>query len=252
MNIFGWKVTVSSHFGWKCTWLLTRKTNCMHDLGVFPCNRVCEAVQGLSDFFNVRLQNDDVQDFEVRWDQALLSASDMPSDVILEGLYESKLQDSVQRQTVLALYDQETVGNNGQTSYLRLKTSVKLHVDENSKLQSPKRSCGKSSSHQESKRKESLRREESGRVFSVESARTTFERDSCCFSHDKLAQGDLCSGQRRKGRSSSPAPFAKVTDEVGEDSATTLGNKEESSSDKRSEIPCRYMIFQKKKKPSVM
>ena len=61
---------------------------------------------------------------------ALLSASDMPSDVILEGLYKSKLQDSVQLQTVLALYDQETVRNNGQTSYLRLKTSVKLQIDQ--------------------------------------------------------------------------------------------------------------------------
>ena len=53
----------------------------------------------------------------------------MPSDVILEGLYKSKQQDSVQLQTVLALYDQETIRNNGQTSYLRLKTSEKLHID---------------------------------------------------------------------------------------------------------------------------
>ena len=52
----------------------------------------------------------------------------MPSDVILEGLYKSKLQDSVQLQTVFALYDQETVRNSGQTSYLRLKTCVKLHI----------------------------------------------------------------------------------------------------------------------------
>ena len=36
-----------------------------------------EAVQGLSDLFSIRLQNDDVQDFDVRWDQAL------------EGLYKS-------------------------------------------------------------------------------------------------------------------------------------------------------------------
>ena len=50
-------------------------------------SRSYEAVQGLSDLFNVRFQNDDVQDFHARWDQALLSASDMPSDVILEGLY---------------------------------------------------------------------------------------------------------------------------------------------------------------------
>ena len=89
-----------------------------------------EAVQGLSDLFNVRLQNDDVQDFDVRWDQSLLSASDMPSDVILKGLYKSKLQGSVQLQTVLALYDQETIRNNGQTSCLRLTTSVKLHIDQ--------------------------------------------------------------------------------------------------------------------------
>ena len=34
------------------------------------------AVQGLSDFFSIRLQNDDVLDFDVRWDQALLAASE--------------------------------------------------------------------------------------------------------------------------------------------------------------------------------
>ena len=49
---------------------------------------------------------------------------------ILEGLCKSKLQDSVLLQTVLALYDQETVRSNGQTCYLRLKTSVKLHIDQ--------------------------------------------------------------------------------------------------------------------------
>ena len=48
--------------------------------------------------------------------------------------------------------------------------------DENSKFQSPERSCGKRISHQESKRKQSLRGEESGRVFSVESTWTMFQR----------------------------------------------------------------------------
>ena len=56
----------------------------------FRATGAYEAVQGLSDLFSIRLQNDDVQDFDVRWDQALLSASDMPSDVILEGLCKSK------------------------------------------------------------------------------------------------------------------------------------------------------------------
>ena len=102
----------------------------------FPATVAREAVQGLSFFskkkdsrffFSIRLQNDDVQDFDVRWDQALLSASEHAfRDVILGGLHKTKSQDAVQLRTVLALYDQETVRNNRQTSYLRLKTSVKL------------------------------------------------------------------------------------------------------------------------------
>ena len=44
-----------------------------------------EAVQGLSTVFGISLQNDDVQDFDVRWDHASLTLSEMPSDMILEG-----------------------------------------------------------------------------------------------------------------------------------------------------------------------
>ena len=66
-----------------------------------------EAVQGLSDLFSVRLQNDDVQNFDTRWDQALLSALEIPTEMVLEGLCKSKLEDSVQLQTVLAMEEQE-------------------------------------------------------------------------------------------------------------------------------------------------
>ena len=59
-----------------------------------------------------------------------LSVSEMLSEVILEGLYKSKLQDSVQLQTVLALYDQETVRNSGKPKCSQLKTPVKLHIDQ--------------------------------------------------------------------------------------------------------------------------
>ena len=34
----------------------------------FRATRAHEAVQGLSDLFNARLQKDDVQDFDIRWD----------------------------------------------------------------------------------------------------------------------------------------------------------------------------------------
>ena len=49
--------------------------------------------------------------------------------MILEGLYKSKLENSVQLQTVMALYDQETAGNK-EPNYHQLKTAVRLHVDQ--------------------------------------------------------------------------------------------------------------------------
>ena len=42
------------------------------------------------------------------------------------------------------------------------------------------------------------------------------ETHSCSFSHDKLVQGDMCGGQRRKGRSSSPAPNTEAKTDEGE------------------------------------
>ena len=63
-------------------------------------NRAYEVAQDPSDLFNIRLQNDDVQDFDTRWDQALLSASELPAETVLEDLHRSKLQYSAQSHTV--------------------------------------------------------------------------------------------------------------------------------------------------------
>ena len=89
-----------------------------------------ETVQGLEDLVSMILQNDDVQDFYVRWDHALLSVSEMPSDPILEGLYKSKSQNYVQHRTVMALCDQEFARNNGTPNSQQLKTAAKLHLDQ--------------------------------------------------------------------------------------------------------------------------
>ena len=80
--------------------------------------------------FTMTLQNDDVQDFDVRWDHAPLTVSEMPSDPILERLYKSKLQNSAQLQTVMALYDQEFARNTGTPNCQQLRTAVKLHIDQ--------------------------------------------------------------------------------------------------------------------------
>ena len=48
-----------------------------------------DTAHGLSDLFNICIQDDDVQDFDTRWDQMLLGTSEMPPENVLEGLYKN-------------------------------------------------------------------------------------------------------------------------------------------------------------------
>ena len=50
-----------------------------------------DEIPGLSGLFSIKLENDDIQDFDLRWEQALLLTSDPPSDTVLEGLYVSQV-----------------------------------------------------------------------------------------------------------------------------------------------------------------
>ena len=51
-----------------------------------------DEIQGLLKWISIKLENDDIQDFDLRWEQVLLLTSDPPSDKVTEGLYVSELQ----------------------------------------------------------------------------------------------------------------------------------------------------------------
>ena len=57
--------------------------------------------QGLSDLFSICFQDDNVQDFDTRWDQISMGTSEMPLENVLEGLYKNRLQGSEQLQHVI-------------------------------------------------------------------------------------------------------------------------------------------------------
>ena len=73
----------------------------------FRATSAHDAVLDLLDLFNVSLQGDDIQEFDTRWDQAILSASEAPEENVLESLYKMKIRECVQLQTVSAMYEQE-------------------------------------------------------------------------------------------------------------------------------------------------
>ena len=66
------------------------------------------SVETYTDLFTIALRNDDIQEFDSKWDGILLSMTKIPHDDILEGLYKLRIRESEKLRTVLELYDLET------------------------------------------------------------------------------------------------------------------------------------------------
>ena len=96
----------------------------------FPATGACDAAQGLSHLFNIHLREDDIQDFDTRWDQVLSTACEILTENVLEGLYKLKIRDSVQLPTALAMYDKEIVRNLAMPSCQRLKILVRRLINQ--------------------------------------------------------------------------------------------------------------------------
>ena len=180
-------------------------------LEYFRATGANEAVQGLSTLFAISLQDDDFQDFDVRWDHARLTVSEMPPDAILEGLNKSKLQSSVQLQTVMALYDQVTARTKEPNCH-KLKTAVKLLYDQmmrtrNFRVRNEVVERGAVTKSQKGKKAYVERKVEE--CFQWKAHGQCSKGDSCKFSHDTQAPGNSGEGQRRKGRSSSLASLRR-------------------------------------------
>ena len=60
-----------------------------------------DSVENFSDLFTIVLRNDDIQEFDSKWDGILLSMTKIPHDDILEGLYKLRIRESDNLKTVL-------------------------------------------------------------------------------------------------------------------------------------------------------
>ena len=89
-----------------------------------------ESVENYADLFTISLRNDDIQEFDSKWDEILLSMTQIPPDDILEGLYKLRIRESEKLKTVLELYDLETHQKKLGPDYHRLKTMVKRSIEQ--------------------------------------------------------------------------------------------------------------------------
>ena len=89
-----------------------------------------DSVENYADLFTVGLRNDDIQEFDSKWDGILLSMTKIPSDDILESLYKLRIRESQKLKTVLELYDLEIHQRKLGPDYHRLKTMVNRSIEQ--------------------------------------------------------------------------------------------------------------------------
>ena len=89
-----------------------------------------DSVENYADLFTVVLRNDDIQEFDSKWDGILLSMTKIPPDDILEGLYKLRIRESDKLKTVLELYDLETHQKKLGPDSHRLNTMVKRSIEQ--------------------------------------------------------------------------------------------------------------------------
>ena len=87
-----------------------------------------------ADLFSVTLRDGNVQEFDTRWDEVLLSMSKIPSGDVLESLYKIRIRESVQLKTVLELYDLEIHQKISMPNHQKQKTMVKRSIDQKLRL----------------------------------------------------------------------------------------------------------------------
>ena len=96
----------------------------------FRVTGIQDSVENYADLFTVSLRNDDIQEFDSKWDGILLSMTKIPPDVILEGLYKLRIRESEKLKTVLELYDLEIHKKKLGPDNHRLKTVVKRSIEQ--------------------------------------------------------------------------------------------------------------------------
>ena len=100
----------------------------------FRVTGIHDSVENYADLFTIGLRNDDIQEFDSKWDGILLSMTKIPPDDILEGLYKLRIRESEKLKTVLELYDLEIHQKKLGLDYHRLKTMVKRSIEQNLRI----------------------------------------------------------------------------------------------------------------------
>ena len=191
-----------------------------------------DSVQNYADLFTVVLRNDDIQEFDSKWDEILLSMTKIPSDDILEGLYKLRTRESEKLKTVLELYDLEIHHKKAGPEYHRLKTMVKRSIEQNLRIKNFEARNGNYETNAVVKNQGTKQREQRslGDCWQCKADGQCSKGDNCSFRHDM--------NKRAKSTQSNPSPRS-CTQQSVKNASRTRSPRGRSPSDRMARLPCK-------------
>ena len=142
-----------------------------------------DTVRDNADLFTITLRDDNIQEFDTRWDEILLSMTKIPPDDVLESFYKLRVRESDLINTVLELYDMEIHHKILMPNHQKLKTLAKRSKDQKNRVRNfdARNERIETGTVVTSRRELSGVEERSRSLVSTESTRTEFERREVRF-----------------------------------------------------------------------
>ena len=191
-----------------------------------------DSVENYSDLFTVVLRNDDIQEFDSKWDEILLSMTQIPSDDILKTLYKLRIRESEKLKTVLELYNMEIHQKKAGLDYHRLKTMVKRSIEQNLRKKNFEIRNGNYETSAVVKNQMVKQREQRS-LGDCWQWKTNWQRpkgDNCSFRHDL--------NKRANSTQPNPSPRSSSQQNV-EHASRTRSPRGRSPSGKMARLPCK-------------
>ena len=190
-----------------------------------------------ADLFSITLRKVNVQEFDTRWDECLLSTAKIPSDDILECLYRLRIRESDQLKDVLELYGMGIHQKILMPNFQKLKTMVKRSMDQKLRLRNFDARHGTIETGAVVKNRKGLSGVEGGRgiCYQWKEKGQCSKGDRCNFRHE--------GNDRAKPTPKTAPPSEPQSSKTRDRSVSRKRNaRSRSQSEKFNRPPCKYFL----------
>ena len=170
--------------------------------------------------------------FDSKWDEILLSMTQIPADDILESLYKLRRRESEKLKTVLELYNMEIRQKKAGPDYDRLKTMAKRSIEQNLRMKNFEARNGNFETSAVVKNHRVKQREHRsvGDCWLWTANGQCSKGDNCSFRHDI--------NKRAKSTQPNPSPGSSTQQSV-KNASRTRSPRGRSPSGKMARLPCK-------------